>query len=421
MQQKFDIAVVGGGASGLAAALAALRRGREAGRRPAVAVVEKNPRVGKKLLMTGNGRCNLTNRNAGPARYHGDAAQAAAVLEGCTPQELLNRFRALGLFCRELEDGRLYPYSLQASAVLNVLRRALQSAGGAELCGLPVESVRKSGDGFTLSAGETRLFARRVIVATGGKACPQSGSSGDGYALLAPFGHSVTGLRPALVQIRTEPARTRSLHGVRCEAGVLLTAGGRTVASSRGEVQFAQGALSGICIFDLSRYVDRPSGMELSLDLAPEFSGEKLADFFAAQAKAAPACPAGSVPEGLLPKALAAETEKAAGIAPAAAASAPSAEDWGRLAATVKRFRFPVLGTLSWQNAQVTAGGIPLAETDGGLQSRKCAGIYLCGEILNLDGGCGGYNLHWAWASGIAAGHAAADSLTHVRTGGSGG
>lgn len=415
MQGEFDIAIVGGGASGLMAALAAAEEARRSGTGLKIAVLEKNARVGKKLLTTGNGRCNLTNRDAGPDRYHGDVQAASVLLKAYPPEKILQKFRALGLLCRELDGGRFYPYSLQAGSVLNILRRKLEHFQIQVLCDFSVESIRKNGQGFLVSGGEKRAVARRIIVAAGGKACPQSGSSGDGYVLLRPFGHSVTELRPALVQLCTDPARTRPLQGVRCEAEVSLLTNGKTVTSSRGEVQFAQGALSGICMFELSRFVGASAGTnpEISLDLAPEFSLGELAEFFADQAQAIPSCPAAQLLEGLLHKSLASEVGKAAGVPASEKASSLRKESWDRMAETVKNFRFPVLGTLSWQNAQVTAGGIPLTETDEHLQSRQCGGIYLCGEILNLDGDCGGYNLHWAWVSGLTAGEAAARSLVH--------
>lgn len=404
---------MGGGASGLMAALVSAEEAADLGLHLKIAVLEKNPRVGKKLLMTGNGRCNLTNRNAGPSHYHGDVQASQGLLNDYPPEKILETFRSLGLLCRELNEGRCYPYSLQAGSVLNLLRRRLEHLQVHEICDFPVESIRKSGPNFLVVSNGSRIDARSVILAAGGKACPQSGSAGDGYALLKPFGHSVTELRPALVQLRTDPARTRPLQGVRCEASLSLTEKGEVLASSHGEVQFSQGALSGICVFELSRFASEAHGdkKEIFLDLAPEFSQKELERFLSVQAKDTPSCPAVQLLEGLLHKSLAAEIGKFAGIPAAERSSSLTEDGWGCLAKSVKGFRFPVLGTLSWQNAQVTAGGIPFAETDAHLQSRKCKGIYLCGEILNLDGDCGGYNLHWAWTSGIAAGKAAADAL----------
>ena len=408
----FDIAVLGGGAAGLFAALSAAHGAAEAGRRLKIAVLEKNPRVGKKLLATGNGRCNLTNRHAAAARYHGDAAPAAPVLERFPPEKAVEAFRSLGLICRELEGGRVYPYSLQASSVLNILRRNLESCGIETFCGFPVEKIEKAGGLFVLRSGGKAVRARRAIAATGGKACPQSGSDGDGFALLRPLGHTCTPLRPALVQIRTEPKRVRPLKGVRMAAQARLLSGGKVLKTSRGEVQFAEGALSGICIFDLSRAVgEAGGGAEISLNLAPEYGEEELARFLRTGAKALGDAPAARIAEGLLPKALGAEAVRAATGSPAAPAAALGESDIRRIARRIRDFRFPALGTLPWRNAQVTAGGIPLRETKEGLQSALCPGLFLCGEILNVDGDCGGYNLHWAWASGYAAGRAAARSL----------
>ncbi len=408
--KMYDIAVVGGGASGLAAALAAAERAKGTGGPLKIAVLEKNPRVGRKLLMTGNGRCNLTNLRAEPECYHGDAGAAAEILRRFSPERVIGMFREHGLLCRALEEGRVYPYSLQASSVLNVLRFGLEAAGVETLCDFPVRRIENIPGGFAAVSDEKAVKARKIIVATGGRACPQSGSEGDGYGLLRPFRHTVTRLCPALVQVRTDVKRVRPLKGVRCMASVSLVLGGDTLETSRGEVQFTENALSGICIFELSRSVGEcgEKAPEIVLDLAPEHKAEELAALLGAQAGVCGEMPAACVTEGVLNKALGMEVTKAALNGSPIPAGSLSADDIRLIAETMKRFRFPVQGTLSWQNAQITAGGVPLAEVDAGLQSRFCKGIYLCGEVLNVDGDCGGFNLHWAWASGVAAGLAAA-------------
>lgn len=411
--ETYDLAVVGGGASGLAAALAAAELARGKGRPLKIAVLEKNPRVGKKLLMTGNGRCNLTNLRAAPECYRGDAAAAGAVLRRFPPREILGLFRAQGLLCREEAEGRVYPHSLQAQSVLNVLRRGLAEDGAHVACEFPVSRLESVPGGFAVSCPKGAVRARAVVVAAGGKACPQSGSSGDGYELLRPFRHSVTPLFPALVQVRTDPKRVRPLKGVRSPAAASFLADGRRVGVSRGEVQFTENSLSGICIFELSRFLGESSARraEISLDLAPELGAGDLADWLRAQALRFWDKPAAELAEGLLNKALGAEVVKAALGGGSVPGGSLTEGDARRIAGTVKDFRFPALGTLSWQSAQVTAGGVPLAEVDETLQSRFCRGLYLCGELLNVDGGCGGYNLQWAWASGVAAGLSAAGAL----------
>ena len=402
----YDIAVVGGGASGLAAALTAAERAKGTGAPLKIVVLEKNPRVGKKLLMTGNGRCNLTNLHAEPERYHGDAQAASEILRRFPPERVVGMFREHGLLCRALEAGCVYPYSLQASSVLNMLRYGLEAAGVETLCDFPVRRVENIPGGFAAVSDEKAVKARKLIIAAGGRACPQSGSEGDAYELLKPFRHTVTRLSPALVQVRTDVKRVRPLKGVRCMASASLVVGGDRVATTRGEVQFTENSLSGICIFELSRNVGDcgEKTPEIVLDLAPEYKAEELAALLGAQARVCGEMPASVATEGILNKALGVEVTKAALSGASAPAGSLTAGDIRRIAETMKRFRFPVQGTLSWQNAQVTAGGVPLAEVDAGLQSRFCKGIYLCGELLNVDGDCGGFNLQWAWASGIAAG-----------------
>ncbi len=411
--ETYDLAVIGGGASGLAAALAAAESAQTKGYPVRVAVLEKNPRVGKKLLTTGNGRCNLTNMHLTPDCYHGDVPAAGAILRRFPPGKIVRLFRSEGLFCRELDGGRVYPYSLQASSVLNTLRRGLESCGADMICDFPVNRIENIPGGFAAVSGDRKVKARKIVVATGGKACPQSGSDGSGYALLHPFRHSITELRPALVQIRTDAKRTRPLKGVRCIAVASLLAGGKTFQKAEGEVQFTENSLSGICIFELSRLAGESCAetLEISLDLAPEYHSDELARQFHAQAERFGSGPASALAEGMLNRSLASEVVKTALDGASVPAGLLSGGDCAEIAAEMKDFRFPVLGTLSWQNAQVTAGGVPLAEVDSGLQSRFCQGLYLCGELLNVDGGCGGFNLQWAWASGITAGLAAAEAL----------
>lgn len=402
--KQVEIAVVGGGASGLMAAASAAAVCAREGHAPRVAVLEKNDRVGKKLLATGNGRCNLTNLRAEPSRYHGDTARCAQVLKNGSPRKILEVFEKMGLYCRELEGGRVYPYSLQGSSVLNLLRRRLDALGAETICNFPVTGVTKTKNGFLVSSGDDQLTAERVIFCSGGKAGPQFGTDGSTFPILKSLGHSVTPLRPALVPVKSKSERLRPLKGVRCPAKAVFRTGGKPIAFTEGEVQFTDTALSGICIFELARCTGASGGAEeISLDLAPEAGAEELEERLRRIEEAFPGLPSAQLLEGMLHRALAIEIVRQA--------EAGGRADFRSIARTVKDFRFPVLGTLSWPQAQVTAGGVPTGETDENFQSKSCKGIYLCGELLDMDGDCGGFNLHWAWATGLAAGEATARSL----------
>ncbi len=401
--KQVEIAVVGGGASGLMAAASAAAFGAREGHAARVAVLEKNDRVGKKLLATGNGRCNLTNLQAESSHYHGDTERCAQVLRKYPPQKILDAFAGMGLFCRELEGGRVYPYSLQGSSVLNLLRRRLDTLGVETLCGFPVTGLKKTKTGFLIASGDETISAERVIFCSGGKAGPQFGTDGSAFPLLKSLGHSVTPLRPALVPMKSKSERLKPLKGVRSPAKATFLAGGKQVAFTEGEVQFTDTALSGICIFELARFAGTSGTEEVSLDLTPEIDTEELAERLRCIDEAFPGLSAAQLLEGTLHRALAAEVVRQA--------EGKGRADFSSIARAVKDFRFPVLGTLSWPQAQVTAGGVPTRETDENFQSNCCKGLYLSGELLDVDGDCGGFNLHWAWATGLAAGEAAAKSV----------
>lgn len=414
MDILYDIAVLGGGAAGLMAAVTAAQAGNGGLR---VLVLEGNARVGKKLLATGNGRCNLSNRHAASAHYHGDVDRAAVLLQRYPPEKIIGRFEAMGLLCRELDEGRVYPYSLQATSVLEMLRCHLERHGVEILCDSPVTSVSREADGFLLRAGEKACRARRVIFATGGLAYPQLGANGSGVALLHTLGHSATPLRPALVQVRTEPRRVKPLKGMRSQGTAALLVNGQAVQTERGEVQFTEQGLSGICMFDLSRKTgealeQKAARVEIALDLMPEYTEKQIGFILCNAAEQLPNLPAGDLLGGILNRTVGREVLRMALAHSPQKAAQLSRGQLAAVGRAVKDFRFPAVGLLSWESAQVTAGGVPLSEIDcRTMESRICRGAYLIGELLNVDGDCGGYNLHWAWSTGIAAGRACARSL----------
>lgn len=410
IQNRYDLAVVGGGAAGLTAAVAAAEEYIKRHKHARIVVLEANSRVGKKILATGNGRCNLTNSGIDPIHYHGDTSFLPDFLSHYPPEKIISFFQSIGLVCREQDEGRVYPYNLQASAVLDVLRRQLEHFQVETICDFPVTRLKKTAQGFELFRETESVTAAKVIVATGGMAYPQLGANGSGYQILKELGHNCTKLIPSLVQVTTEPRRAKPLKGARSPARASLYADGKLIAESSGEVQFTERGLSGICIFELSRMVGERYGrqkLELSLDLMPEYPLERIVEFLKQQSEIEE-LPALELCSGFLNKLVAPEVVKAALPHVPKTVGELDEHQLEEVARTVKRFRFPVTGTLDWKDAQVTAGGIPLDEVDSNLQSRCCPGLYLAGEILNIDGDCGGFNLHWAWSTGLAAGRSAA-------------
>lgn len=362
----YDVAVIGGGAAGLCAAIAASREGAK------TVLLEKLDRVGKKLLSTGNGRCNLSNRDLSLAHYRGEKVFLQTVLEDS--QEIERFFSGLGLLMRE-ENGRIYPLSNHANSVLDCLRIGAERAGVFVETGQTVQRIIPLQQGFCLE-GSLPIQAARVVVATGGCAAPKLGSDGSGFALLRGVGHRVTSLTPALVQLCCCKEEMRGLKGVRAYAEATLWQGENLLYREYGEIQFTEYGLSGIPMFNVSSRVARAT-LPLRITL----------NFLVNQPPLDPNLPL------------------------TGAFHRPLADYLTRRGVSGDNVSFTVIGTRGWDQAQVTAGGAVLEEFDAAtLESRMVSGLYACGEVLDVDGDCGGYNLHWAWASGLRAGRSAAQS-----------
>ena len=405
-----DIAIIGGGASGLAAALAA-RESLE----NRVTVFERQNRVGRKLLATGNGRCNLTNRGATLANYHGaDPAFAGPALARFGPDRTLEWFDSLGLVTRTESSGRVYPLSDTAGSVVDVLRLALEARGGETLCALPIARAEKAGDRFLLTGPLGEEFScDRLIVACGGMAGGRVGGVRSGYELLAAFGHTVTDLRPALVQLRTENAWTRPMKGVRTQAALTLERDGALLASAAGEVQFTDYGLTGPGVYDLSRAASLAgAGCIVCLRLLPELDKVDIINYMAAKRDDFSDYKAENILSGALHNSIARAVLRRAEIPLEARLWALSDGALEQIAAVLCRYELPLTGTLGFEDAQVTAGGASTAQFDPStMESLLVPGLYACGEVLDVDGDCGGFNLQWAWSSGRLAGLAAGGLL----------
>ena len=376
-QTRSRILVIGGGAGGLAAAAAAGEAGAD------VTILERSDRVGKKILRTGNGRCNLSNLHISPEAYNRpEFVKPLREKTGCA--ELLDFFASIGLWTVSDGEGRVYPRSDTASSVLDVLRLAAAERGGKELCSAQALSIRlRDRGGFIVKTAERGdISADKVIVATGG-----------GTDLLGPLGFSRIPFQPVLCPLRTDTGPIRGLSGLRVRCRAALIRGGKEIAAETGEILFRDFGVSGIPALDLSRFARR--GDTLALDLMPELSGEDLHARLAG--RDFPGRDARERMTGTFHRRVIEALLRSAGEDSAAA-----------LTKTIKDFRLAVQGPGDERSAQVTRGGADPKQFDPlTLESRRVPGLYCIGEALDIDGRCGGYNLHWAFASGLAAGRSA--------------
>ena len=404
----YDIAILGGGASGLLAACALSESGRR------IVILEKQGRVGRKLLSTGNGRCNLTNRGAKPSDYHGSRQAAQFALKAWPPRRIEGCFARLGIPCVADEAGRVYPMSRQAASVLDALRLRCDENGVETLTEFCVTRLSRSKSGFAaVSADGRKVEARCVLVCTGGLAAPKLGASGEGYKLLESLGHTITPRFPAIAALKTPPEPVRGLKGIRAEGTITLLSGKDELRTEAGEILFAEAGISGIAAMQLARQVNetlrmkRPCAVRLDLMAEPV----SLSD----RAKALPKRSMEDFLNGIVPKRLGQTLVKAAGIDLSRAAGELTRAELDRLTALLTGWVIPVTGTLDFDQAQVTAGGASLKDFDARtLRSLRCPGLFAAGEVLDVDGDCGGFNLQWAWSSALMAAQGINDYLTEV-------
>ncbi len=397
MPKRFDVAVVGGGAAGLVAAISAARRG------DSVVVCERMPRLGKKILVTGGGRCNLTNEDVGPEDYtSGSRGLVAGVLGRFGNHDIRLFFKGLGLQLFS-EGRRVFPATNQASSVLKVLEMEVGRLGVAVELGFEAARIGHSEAAFLIEgATGRRLEARSVVLAGGGLSYPALGSNGSAYELAGRFGHHLVPPVPSAVPILAKDRMCHFLQGQKVRAAAVAIVGGKPAGRAEGEVLFTQYGLSGTAVLDVSESLsvaihrEGRSDSALVLDLVPFLSEEALTAELRKRVKAGWA--SGDLTAGLLPD------KFAPVIASMAAAAGPG--DVGRgVAAALKAKRFAVTGTRGWNEAEFTSGGVDAREVDARtLESRLRPGLFLAGEMLDVQGGRGGYNLAWAWASGHVAG-----------------
>lgn len=403
-----DIAVIGGGASGLAAAIEA----KNVMPKARVVILEKLDRVGKKLLATGNGRCNLSNTDLSAYHYHGSLKNPMRIINSTpTAKEF---FGSIGVVCSADSKGRIYPRSNSAATVLNALRLKTKELGIVERCGFEANFIEKTNDGYRISSEKGEKYpCKRVIVAAGGYAAPQFGTDGSVIRMLRSNGCRTSKICPAVAPIRVRPELLKGLKGVRAKGTVTALSAGRVLKEETGEIQFTDSALSGICVFNMAHLISGYDGkLTLRLDLASDMDMEQLVGYLRIIQYQRSRFEIQELLTGLFTRNLAAYlTKRALGKPLTEFISELTEADLRQVAKLVKSLDFEVLGSAPWKEAQVTSGGISGDCVDEQLQLRSSKGIFLCGEILDVDGDCGGYNLQWAWSSGIMAGRSCANSL----------
>jgi len=406
----YDIAVIGGGASGLCAAI----HGAELLKYGKVAVLEKNSRTGKKLLTTGNGRCNLTNINITLNRFHSQNKDFIAdVLDKFSFNETKQFFNDTGIFYYNEED-KVFPNSLQASSVLDMLRFRMHEAYIEEICDFNCISLEKN-DVFVIKSRDGRVIkAKTVIFACGGAAAPKSGTDGSGYNILKNFGHRMTPIFPSLVQLVSVAKKVVPLKGVKVNGNISIYVDDEFIKTESGEILFTEYGLSGPPVFQLSRIASEAIFMKkhckVTIDLMPLYSEKDVFSLLVSRNKN---LALDIFTNGLFNKAVGRELIKVTTSHKLnLKASVLTDDDFKNISYAIKNWCFEINGTKGWDAAQVTAGGIKLDGFNSDtMESVFCEGLYACGEILDVDGDCGGFNLQWAWSSGAIAGKAAASKV----------
>lgn len=410
--QNWEIIVIGGGPAGLMAALTAAAMGRK------VIILEKMDKPGRKLLVTGRGRCNLSNQYMDPSHYHsGKKNFVRDVLSQFGLQDTLDFFRELGVPTRVEKEGKIIPWTQQASSVLEALLLELQDLGVEIRTGFRVADITYSAGSYTVRDGTGHtLTAPGVVLASGGRSYPELGSAGDGYPLAERLGHRVATPFPALVHIRSGEPYLKKIAGNSFDGTAFLETDGRVICSYSGEILFTDYGISGIPLLQLSRHLavalQAGQSVRILLDYFPETEEPALQELLLSRAARHPERTVSSLLNGVLHSRLIPVVLQENRIEPRSRSGSIPSRTWSALAAWLKSWPLSPTGTRGWEVAQVTAGGVDAREVDPlTLQSRVSPGFFLAGEVLDVDGECGGYNLQWAWSSGFCAGRHAAEYL----------
>ncbi len=405
--KQFRTIIIGGGASGLLCAM----RLSQLGMRETL-VLEKNERLGRKLSATGNGQGNITNTDINAEHYFSsDRGPLDTILQNMNSAQLIAYFESLGGLFLADGLGRVYPASRQAASVTDILREGLEEyANSTQIhLGETALSVEKKGPQFKVKTDAEDYECKNLVLACGGKASPHFGTDGSGYFLAQSLGHTVTRLRPSLVQVKTEREPLKGLKGVRvdCRATLYQESGREkiSVKNFRGDVLFTDYGISGDAVFRLSAFLEQGNGIEL--DFLPDIREEKIEKVLKDKLAAHPELSAEDFLRCIVNSSVGRAILRMCNVPPQSKGASLLAQV-GKIAARIKRYPLRVIGDSGFANAQVTKGGVRMNEVDAHCGSKLVKNLYLLGELLDVDGECGGYNLHWAFTTGYAAANAIA-------------
>lgn len=406
------VAVIGGGAAGMMAAITAAREGVK------VTILEHKDRIGKKILSTGNGRCNFTNTYQTPACYRSDNRDFAwNIIQKFNVEKTISFFKELGIYPKD-RNGYLYPYSDQAAAILEVLQIEIAKLNICVMTEINVLDIQPVKRGIRVTTDKKTITVDSVILACGSKAAPVTGSDGSGYQLAKLLGHRIVPVLPALVQLRCAEKFYKSISGVRVQGTVEIYADDISLASDTGEIQLTNYGISGIPVFQVSRYVAKAIYQKQSvtavLNFMPDMNKDEFLSFLQERITL---CPHKTLDEfftGIFPKKLCELWIRLSRLPKEMRVFDLSGEQLEKLVLLIQHLRTHITETNAFEQAQICCGGVDTTEINPDtLESNYVPGIYFAGELLDVDGICGGYNLQWAWSSGFVAGREAAGNASN--------
>lgn len=397
-----DITIIGGGAAGLMCACVVSQKYKD----KKILIIDKENRVGKKILVSGNGRCNLSNINAKRENYHGnDTSIIDTLFSKYNPQYVLDYFKSLGLITKEESDGRIYPRSKLATSVLNILRNDEHGNSVEEITETIVHDIKVVEDRFEVITKDDNIITHKLIIATGGMADHAGREHKAKFNILKKLGYEISDLHPSLSPVRVKNEIIKSLNGIRAEGKVTLMKNDEVIKEECGEIQFTTNALSGICVFNLSREANMTKDMTIRVSLLPEYTYDEIKDLIIKRQQYLNFADLQDLFTGMFHKNIGLALLKECNISVETQANNLSEEDIDKLTYKINHWDFETATRHDYMNSQVTSGGVLVNQIDfKTFESKKHKNLYFIGEVLDIDGDCGGYNLQFAFASGLCCG-----------------